>query len=690
MSLGNRGFDKYRSSYNLKHEIVIIMTLISNDVGFSSSRKLETLLSYNDFGGTSSSTVSALYIGIACTIFILLAFQLLFPSNRFFPIDRRTSSITSAVLVYCSHKFLLKNEADVNLIEAVDFDVLLLLSAIMIINHLVLHLKETKKAIRKVQKLVREHPLKGFWIVSASAFCASPFLTNDGVCLLFVAPILSTFENLSTNRIDEEEGTDASKKDSKPLLDNFKLHLQSSDALYFMLTLACSANIGSALTYTGNPQNMIVASDSLDVLPPIKFLGYMFMPSLLAWVGTTWYISYCWVSERRAQEMNERLGSIGSFRQCCPGISLIARYDPARAPSKSTVAIRDAAAHQDLSDSEEEAYTASALANEKSNASFNNASSGNAHVAHPMVSAIVCGRELDLPPVMHSLSSPIQKQPKTLQTSHGTSDTVMQKLGRVLFSPVPYLTLLLLFAMIVMIFVDVMAISALVCISALVMVLALVFGNHWKQSAVWVVENENESDDAADGDNAPLEASDAPVIEELSLEARAHQLDEFFEDMFQSIDYNLLFIFLGLFVVVANMESTGLPKRLWDYIAGDQGFASTANTIGICVFIAVASQFLGNVAICQLAKPRVTDLGDDEKRLAWALISFVSTVAGNLTLTGSAANLIVAEKCSRIDRSNTIDFWKHIRVCCGACVVSCVVGGYLITLTNKIELSYNS
>jgi hypothetical protein len=38
--------------------------------------------------------------------------------------------------------------------------------------------------------------------------------------------------------------------------------------------------------------------------------------------------------------------------------------------------------------------------------------------------------------------------------------------------------------------------------------------------------------------------------------------------LFNSIDYSILMIFLGTFVVIANIESTGIPKRLWDNIVG--------------------------------------------------------------------------------------------------------------------------
>jgi len=648
-------------------------------------RGLDSELQYNEYGSGDSTAVSTVYITIAVTIFIILAGQLLFPSNRFLPIDRRTSSISCAVLVYCSHKFLLKNEAEVDLIEAVDFDVLLLLSAIMIINHIIVHLKETKATIRKVQVLIQENPLKGFWLTSFVAFAASPFLTNDGVCLLLVAPILAAFEDLPSQRSGEEENTDSIEDGRAKLLDlkQLSMPLQSSDAVYFMLTLACSSNIGSALTYTGNPQNMIVASDSLQVLPPVKFLMFMFFPAVLSWLGTTWYISHCWVSERRAQAVDDSLGPNVAYRSCCPGIGIVARY-PVKPISLPMRNMDMSAERGDLSETEEDAYVAAA---DSSNLRVPRANSLNDSIeAAPVLSALVFGSERPLNPHVASALSPLspprgqKKAAKSIFVDITDDESVLQQITRLVISPFPYMILGLLFVMIVMIFVDVMAISALVCISALCMVLCLVFGNHWKKTSVWVADNEN---DAANAE----QRADGEVRVEQSLEERGRRLDEFFEDMFNSIDYNLLYIFLGLFVVVANMESTGLPKKFWDFVAGETPFQTTGSIISICMFVAIASQFLGNVAICQLAKPRVTDFDDDDKRLAWALISFVSTVAGNLTLTGSAANLIVAEKSSRIDRNNTIDFWRHIRVCCGACILSCLLGGSMIVLTNKLEVA---
>jgi Na+/H+ antiporter NhaD/arsenite permease-like protein len=94
-----------------------------------------------------------------------------------------------------------------------------------------------------MQDQVQSSPLKGFWLISAAAFFISPFLTNDGVCLLFVELILDAFE--ATKALSHKcDGELPSKSNG--------MQLETGDAIYFLLTLACSANIGSSLTYTGH------------------------------------------------------------------------------------------------------------------------------------------------------------------------------------------------------------------------------------------------------------------------------------------------------------------------------------------------------------------------------------------------------------------------------------------------------
>lgn len=103
-----------------------------------------------------------------------------------------------------------------------------------------------------MQLQVQSSPLKGFWLVSAAAFLVAPFLTNDGVCLLFVELILDAFEaTKSLSNSTDVVSVIASPQERVKIAQSKDMPLETGDAIYFLLTLACSANIGSALTYTG-------------------------------------------------------------------------------------------------------------------------------------------------------------------------------------------------------------------------------------------------------------------------------------------------------------------------------------------------------------------------------------------------------------------------------------------------------
>ena len=68
--------------------------------------------------------------------------------------------------------------------------------------------------ILKLQKIIKKDRNSGFWIVSFISFISSPFITNDGLCLLLVTPVLDAFslsdengnlKNEMINNICDEE-----------------------------------------------------------------------------------------------------------------------------------------------------------------------------------------------------------------------------------------------------------------------------------------------------------------------------------------------------------------------------------------------------------------------------------------------------------------------------------------------------
>lgn len=64
---------------------------------------------------------------------------------------------------------------------------------------------------------------------------------------------------------------------------------------------------------------------------------------------------------------------------------------------------------------------------------------------------------------------------------------------------------------------------------------------------------------------------------------------------------------------------------------------------------------------------------------AWLILAWVSTVAGNLTIVGSAANLIVSEQARRSPLlSYKLSFWNHLRFGVPATLIVIAVGLPLI------------
>eukprot|EP00808_Paulinella_micropora_P029409 g43884.t1 len=108
------------------------------------------------------------------------------------------------------------------------------------------------------------------------------------------------------------------------------------------------------------------------------------------------------------------------------------------------------------------------------------------------------------------------------------------------------------------------------------------------------------------------------------------------------VDYELLLMFTGLFVVTGGMCATGVMDRLWEAIQPDNPFNPEIliDQVAFNSFILILSNSVGNVPAVLLLEMSVRD--SINRKLSWSLLAWMSTIAGNFTLLGSAANVIVA------------------------------------------------
>ena len=127
-----------------------------------------------------------------------------------------------------------------------------------------------------------------------------------------------------------------------------------------------------------------------------------------------------------------------------------------------------------------------------------------------------------------------------------------------------------------------------------------------------------------------------------------------FTGVMRRVDWKVLLFFIGLFVIMAGAVSSGLVDMIASAFPGfDDGSPSMME---LTVFTVILSNLISNV-------PSVILIGDmigNASASAWLVLSASSTLAGNLTMIGAAANVIVSEEAEK--EGIRLDFRKYLAI----------------------------
>jgi Na+/H+ antiporter NhaD/arsenite permease-like protein len=118
------------------------------------------------------------------------------------------------------------------------------------------------------------------------------------------------------------------------------------------------------------------------------------------------------------------------------------------------------------------------------------------------------------------------------------------------------------------------------------------------------------------------------------------------ERFLNKVEWDLLVMFSGLFVLTAGVQKMGSLNGVSQLIQ---------TPLQILGGTALLSNLVSNVPAVLLLHHLIPQ--SDER--AWLLLAATSTLAGNLTLLGSVANLIVAEAAAK--QGHHLSFWEHLR-----------------------------
>jgi Na+/H+ antiporter NhaD/arsenite permease-like protein len=126
--------------------------------------------------------------------------------------------------------------------------------------------------------------------------------------------------------------------------------------------------------------------------------------------------------------------------------------------------------------------------------------------------------------------------------------------------------------------------------------------------------------------------------------------------IFVQVDWQLLVFFAGLLVVVAGVAHAGALDYVFDAVGPVIGRGDFVGDLTFILLVIIVSNIVSNVPLVLVAIAWVPHLPDP----TWGYINLAvaSTLAGNLTLFGSVANIIVMEAAGP---RGEIGFWRFVR-----------------------------
>ena len=128
----------------------------------------------------------------------------------------------------------------------------------------------------------------------------------------------------------------------------------------------------------------------------------------------------------------------------------------------------------------------------------------------------------------------------------------------------------------------------------------------------------------------------------------------------QRVDWSLLLLFGGLFVVMEGLERSGLAGLLVSGVAGPLAAGGGAVLARLGAGVTLLAQAVSNVPAVMLFVTPLEALDLERARPLWLALAAFSTLAGNLTILASVANLIVFETAER--QGVRVGFVEYLRV----------------------------
>jgi Na+/H+ antiporter NhaD/arsenite permease-like protein len=146
-------------------------------------------------------------------------------------------------------------------------------------------------------------------------------------------------------------------------------------------------------------------------------------------------------------------------------------------------------------------------------------------------------------------------------------------------------------------------------------------------------------------------------------------------EVLKLVDWHLLVFFAALFVVVEGLSDTGLPDAIYRHLQPMFGAHATAQAWNLTWFSVAGSNIFSNVPFVLVAGKWIPHFADP--KLMWKVLALATTFAGNLTIIGSVANMIVVESARE---HLEIGFWDYARFGIPITILTTIAGTFVLLM----------
>jgi Na+/H+ antiporter NhaD/arsenite permease-like protein len=146
-------------------------------------------------------------------------------------------------------------------------------------------------------------------------------------------------------------------------------------------------------------------------------------------------------------------------------------------------------------------------------------------------------------------------------------------------------------------------------------------------------------------------------------------------EVLKLVDWHLLVFFAALFIVVEGLSGTGLSDQVYRRVHGMFGASAGSQGWNFAWFSVLGSNVFSNVPFVLVAGKWIDNFVRPE--LMWKVMALATTFAGNLTILGSVANIIVVESARK---HVELGFWDYAKYGIPVTILTTVLGMLVLML----------